>query len=759
MVSACNSASWLGTGKATILSLVLVLILLCAGRAVGGEEPDLLTREEISRLAEEFSPIARVEFHDTDIRSVCKVVADTTGYSVFVSPSVKERVGVWGRDINPIELLDRATAAARATYVVRGHSISVMSWEEYQQRFGVEKRVVRLKFAEAAHIASAVQTFLSNRGKVFAETASNAIVLLETPGAVGETLNMIEALDVASVGPVLAVIRLEHADAAVLAERVREVVGELAPPEAASRSKPEPERVRRQQGPAQVTVAPAGRAVVFAEERTNSLVVGGFEEDVARIRELVAKLDVPVDTVVRNYPILHVDAEQLHDNLSEFMGLSAGGADEEADTPGGALSVLLSEQTNSVIVSAAPRDHQRVKEFLRQADVSMPEAAIGVRVYRLENVAAAAVAQVIEGLLPQEEQGDRQRSPGLGETAPAEGTEAPAEGPSEARPASQTPAATAEALLERPMVTVNEEANAVVIRATARQHEGLGRLIQELDKPRDQVMIEAIIVQVTASDEFALGVELESANLGADTGHLVFSSFGLSTVDVNTGDRTLNPGAGFNAVVLRPEYVPLIITALQSATNARVSSAPRLLVNDNAEGTIDSIQEEPFTTIAQGETTTTTTFAGFVRAGTSFAVTPHISKGNAIRLQYRLELNTFTDDPLEPGVPPPRATDSISSEAVVPDGHTIVIGGLRGTTLNTSHTRIPLLGDIPLLGHLFSRRSRDKANLTTFVFIRPTIIRGRKFETLRYLSSEDLDAAGLGTDYPQSKIKPMGGVN
>ena len=126
-----------------------------------------------------------------------------------------------------------------------------------------------------------------------------------------------------------------------------------------------------------------------------------------------------------------------------------------------------------------------------------------------------------------------------------------------------------------------------------------------------------------------------------------------------------------------------------------------------------------------------------------------------MRLEYALDLNTFTDETTESGVPPPRATESISSDAVVPDGYTIIVGGLRGTALTETVRKIPLLGDLPLLGWLFRSTTRNADTVTTFVFLRPVILRDRQFEALKYMSAEDAAEAEVQSDFPESDPKTM----
>ena len=130
-----------------------------------------------------------------------------------------------------------------------------------------------------------------------------------------------------------------------------------------------------------------------------------------------------------------------------------------------------------------------------------------------------------------------------------------------------------------------------------------------------------------------------------------------------------------------------------------------LFWNDNATGTLESVNEAPFTTVAVGNPVAVTTFAGFVQAGTSVSVTPHISRGEHLQLEYEVALNTFTGAG-SAGVPPPRQTNSVQSEVTIPDGHTIIIVP-SGYAINPSiyKLRFDPVKDIPSWIHQSRTRS------------------------------------------------------
>ena len=155
----------------------------------------------------------------------------------------------------------------------------------------------------------------------------------------------------------------------------------------------------------------------------------------------------------------------------------------------------------------------------------------------------------------------------------------------------------------------------------------------------------------------------------------------------------------------------------------------------------------------------TTSFGGFVQAGIQFAITPHISAANYLRLEYQIQLNSFAGPPMQTGevtIPPPRDTNLVQSEATVPDGHTIIIGGLRRTIDQETIDKVPLLGDVPLLGYLFRNRIRTNTTSTLYVFIRPLILRDDRFRDLKLISDEEVAATDMDRDWPQNPAVAIG---
>jgi general secretion pathway protein D len=263
-------------------------------------------------------------------------------------------------------------------------------------------------------------------------------------------------------------------------------------------------------------------------------------------------------------------------------------------------------------------------------------------------------------------------------------------------------------------------------------------------------MIEARIVIVNTSNNYSLGIDLSAVRTKHLGNLLAFTQFGVATVDTVSGTASIVPGSGLNTALVSPDQGDAILRALSGHKKAKVISSPRVLVNDNATGTLASVQEVPFTSVNASTTVATTSFAGFAEAGTTIEVTPRISDDDHLQLDYVISLNNFTGTG-GAGVPPPRQTDEVASTVTIPDGYTVIVGGLTRQNLSDGYTGIPGLDKIPGIHYLIGQTNKDKSQTTLFVFLKPVILRDDKFRDLKFLSDRDLGCAKIPGNYPRSQ--------
>ena len=800
--------------------------------------------------------IPEIQFNNNDISMAFQIISDATGWSIFPSDQVgKAKISLWAKNVSANDLLDMVVTLAGFIYHRTGDIISVMTYDEYMQHYGLEREVIRLKYADATSISNVLKPFLTKLAKCVGHRETNTIVLYETqanlklllamiakldtpaddfifeavslkyadceslakilqdlfanqsknirnkslntiaadgqsqPKGTGDTpssgqetaqipfeqvqvypvlhanqlviagtktdvqkvKDIIAMVDVAGENIIIEVVELKYADAELVGQTLQQLFSaDQAKDTTPQKSKAQPaSRDKAPVSPEQtkgMLVAPRASVQVQSVGRTNQLIVKALVNDIEKIKHLISQLDIFIEPVTRNYHFIYVDAAQIYTGLERTLDIYARsgtaypqGRQTEGSMRGSGLTLV--ERSNSILLTAPPSLHRIMTSICESIDVPGAYEAGMLRVYKIENADVQEIATTLKELLEQTgQQQKKQGEPGFTETPQkTPRPEEPKTGPKELTTTEEfVPQVEAK-------VSINKATNSVVVQATSRQHSEIEKLIKKLDVRRKQVLIEAWVVEVTTTDNLDLGVELNHA--GSDA--MSFTSYGLSTLDPATGVRDIMVSPGGTVAVLRPDKVQAILKALQTNANVRIESAPRILVNDNAVGSIASIAEEPTTQINQGQTTTTTSFAGFVQAGTQFAITPLISETDYLRVQYSITLNAFGAKSTDPSIPPPRSTSSIQSEATVPDGATIVVGGLQSTNERATIDKVPLLGDIPLIGLAFRNTIIKKQHITTYLFITTTIMKNTDFSDLRDATNKALKTVQKQDDNTQ----------
>ena len=305
-------------------------------------------------------------------------------------------------------------------------------------------------------------------------------------------------------------------------------------------------------------------------------------------------------------------------------------------------------------------------------------------------------------------------------------------------------------------ITLDAATNSIIVEARPEKLGAVMDFLKQIDRKRLQVLVEIVIVSADLSDQLSYGVEAwQRREKNGEPERFLAQLFGLSTVD---SALNVEPGitSGFNGVILKPRDYAFAIRALQSTTKAQILATPRLLVRDNAEAEIKSIQEHPFVSINATQTVATTSFAGFETAGSILKIKPKVTEGESLHLDYTITLSNFTAPPPSPESPPPRKTDQLTSSVVIPDGYTVLVGGLQFELEQEQESKLPILGDIPFLGEAFKSTTKSKTVSRLFVFIRAQIIRDDHFLDLKNVSSRELRKAELeGLELRPNSVRVM----
>ena len=179
-------------------------------------------------------------------------------------------------------------------------------------------------------------------------------------------------------------------------------------------------------------------------------------------------------------------------------------------------------------------------------------------------------------------------------------------------------------------------------------------------------------------------------------------------------------------------------------------AAPKILVNDNSTGKLESVTSVPFSSINASQTVSTTSLGGNQQAGTIITVTPHINEDNHLQLDFDVEFSTFSGTSTA-GLPPARQIDRVGSTVTIPDGKTVVVGGLKRIGENYTYSGLPWIEKIPILRTLTGRTDTNQSTMSFFLFIRPMVLRDSRFADLRYLSDKEAGKACLPGEFPSSQ--------
>lgn len=518
---------------------------------------------------------------------------------------------------------------------------------------------------------------------------------------------------------------------------------------------------------------------ITAEPRTNKLILIGTAAQVTEAIALAESVDVPLGLRTEVYELQYVEAARIDGLVQDLF---------DELTIKRLYQSAIDEEDNLLIVTATPAIHERISWLRKQLDVEAKRPGSAVQFYRLKFADALEVLQTIQSIQQNGPAFDRFATRGVsplgrgrfnnnqyanpvgvgGAFVPgpnrlvAPGTINPVAPPALVTQPDGTVAALPLAasnqqddglsglLSGNARVTADPTSNAIIVVADRAIQEVYKNLIEFLDQRRPQVMIEAKVVVVDTTNGTSVGVEVSLGDRSGVERLFEFTSYGLSAVDPVSGALALIPGRGFNWTLVEPDTADAVVRALATHTRSKVVSSPRLLVDDNATGTLASVAEVPFTSINASDTVATTSFAGFAEAGTTLEVTPRISDEDHLQLDYVVTLNSFTGAGGD-GVPPPRQTNEISSSVTIPDGYTVIVGGLNFDSKGWEYDGIPFIERIPLLKELTGIETKSMSNTTLFFFLRPVILRDDKFADLKYLSDRDLKPARVGTNYPVSR--------
>ena len=434
--------------------------------------------------------------------------------------------------------------------------------------------------------------------------------------------------------------------------------------------------------------------------RTNSIMVTDTSSNIHHIAKIIHNLDVPgsqeqVTLIGLSYASAEVLGEQITRIMDKSKVVSPTQPARGRTTPTieTGIKILPDVRTNSLIVVANAQDTDTIERLAKQLDTQRPRGTNNVHVVYLRNAQAVDTAQSLTGALA------NLRIAGAIEGA------------------------------QNVQVTADEGTNALIITASAQDFEVIAEIIQKLDIVREQVLVEMLIMEVSEDSLQEIGIDWATLDEAVADSVRFFGSTNFGPrVDFVSGDLEglavgMWKGAGADV------SIGAILHALQKQSNVNILSTPHITTSNHNKAKIIVGENRAFT--MQSRITETTDFITptviktfeYKDVGISLEITPHISQGGFVRLEINSEFTKLIEDVTAPSPDTP-TTAKRQAETIVSmnSGSTVVIGGLIRDDKTTIEKKIPLVGDLPLVGALFRYKKDQLQKTNLLIFITPHIL-------------------------------------
>ncbi len=663
-----------------------------------------------------------IDFVDTPLSDLVKFFAEITGRNFILTEDLKGSITIISHKpvsvstayeafISALEVNGYTTVTVGGmTKIVANSTAANAPLPLYQDGIipydtdNFVTQIIQLESVSVSDISSVVKDLAGKGAKIIAYAPTNTLIITDAAVNIRRVYRVISQLDVASPKARMEIIPLRHATAGEIAQVITQLYGVAeSSSTGGSSAGADADRSsarRRRQTPKSEPAAEASASNIGAEgkfiqkiisdERTNSLIVLANDEAMDAVKKLIEQLDVDVDPSSRaQIHVLYLEHAKAEDVAQVLSSLSQGGSGGNSRT--------------------------------------------GNTANNRRGSAAAAAGQP----------GGPQRGGPLGAAPP--GAEGGAEGGAIA------------AFDSGVRIASDENTNSLVIIGTRDQMTVIENVVSQLDIRRKQVFVEAVILELATDDANSFGIGLHGGGQNAKDGLNVYgarlggNSLGGATNYVDLSSASAGMLDGLNIGVFGPNIevdagalglaatdgsggaatipVPafgIVLNALQASSSVNIVSTPNVLTMDNEEAKIVVGRNVPFP-VGQSQTSFGGQVINFQREDVAITlkVTPQINESDYVTLEAFLEVQEIEgdisqSDPAAGG--PTTSKRSIENTVVVKDNQTIVIGGLISETETESETKIPVLGDLPLIGALFRGKSKQSRKVNLVVFLTPHII-------------------------------------
>ncbi|NOQ89754.1 MAG: type II secretion system secretin GspD, partial [Gammaproteobacteria bacterium] len=440
---------------------------------------------------------------------------------------------------------------------------------------------------------------------------------------------------------------------------------------------------------------------------TNTLIITDHAGNIQRLLKIIASVDRPDSDELEIIPLKHASASEI---VRILNSLNAGGSVKDASKK---IKLAADDRTNSILVTGGRSSRLKIRTSITYLDTPLEDGGGNTHVIYLKYAKAENLVKILTGL---KEQGARTVS-------------------TKSKLAKVT---SGSVVSQNTIIQADEDTNALVITADPNTIKNLKAVIRQLDIRRAQVLIEAIIAEITVDNNKELGVGLAVDGTASTNGTVPVgvSNFAgvdglLSAIADGVLPAALPAGLSFGVGGENSSGVRYgaLLRALQTDTNTNILSTPTIVTLDNEEAELIVGQNPPFVTgsfTGTGSTDPANPFQTIERqdVGLTLKVTPQINEGDTVQLVLEQETSSVIPGTVEQGIATRKR--SIKTSVLVDDGGILILGGLIQDEVSDTESKVPLLGDIPLIGFLFRTQSTKKTKQNLMVFLRPTILRDHK---------------------------------
>ena len=442
-------------------------------------------------------------------------------------------------------------------------------------------------------------------------------------------------------------------------------------------------------------------SVILAYEPTQTMIITDVHSNIRRLLKILRQIDIPgIGQEITVIPVEYADATKMVSLLSTVFKPTRK---PTKGAPQLAVAMVADERTNIIVLLANKVDTLRVKQLIAMIDKETPRGKGKIHVYYCENATAEELAKVLQDVPTQD-------------SGAAKGKKA------------------APVVSGKVRISADKATNSLIITADQEDYMVLEEVIKKLDIPRSMVFIEALIMEVDMDKSLDIGVDWqafgETSISGKETA--IGGQFNSSQGLIDPG--ALAQGGLTVGLITEPttiagltlSNIAAIINAVKTDDEFRILSTPQVLTTDNEEARITVGENRPYQTRSTTDPSGGT-FESFEYrdVGKILKITPHVTEGRLVRMQISLEVtnidlaSTLTTSSTLP-VTQKRTVDTT---VIVKDSQTVVIGGLIEDAETQNETKVPVLGDIPVLGWLFRDRSETNTRTNLYIFLTPRVIK------------------------------------